>query len=281
MNSLPRAAFAGAWPQAVRLLERWLDRRERVDALLAEAPGPAADAEATRDRARCQHLLVGAIRHLGRLNAAIDRCVPRAPRARLRATLLVGGFELLEAGGAPDGEEQAAKVVHHAVTQAKTFLSPAEARLVNAVLRKLATAAELRAPPPGPGAGAAELAGHYSHPEWLVRRWLAQFGAGATASLLSWNQTPPPVYARWRAPRESPPDWLQATAWPGFWLVPAGRWPEVEPLLAAGALYLQDPSTQAPASLLDPQPGESVLDLCAAPGGKSLLLADLLEQKLP
>jgi len=281
MNSLPRAAFAGAWPQAVRLLERWLDRRERVDALLAEAPGPAADAEATRDRARCQHLLVGAIRHLGRLNAAIDRCVPRAPRARLRATLLVGGFELLEAGGAPDGEEQAAKVVHHAVTQAKTFLSPAEARLVNAVLRKLATAAELRAPPPGPGAGAAELAGHYSHPEWLVRRWLARFGAGATASLLSWNQTPPPVYARWRSLRESRPDWLQATAWPGFWLVPAGRWPEVEPMLAAGALYLQDPSTQAPASLLDPQPGESVLDLCAAPGGKSLLLADLLEQKLP
>ena len=279
MKSLLRSTPAGAWPQAVRLLERWLDRRERVDVLLAEAPGPGAAAEATRDRARCQHLLFGAIRHLGRLNAAIERVVPRAPRARLRAALLVAGFELLEAGWAPDGAEQAAKVVHHAVAQAKTLLSPAEARLVNAVLRKLAGAAELRAPAPAVGADAAALAGHFSHPEWLVRRWLAHFGAEATLSLLGWNQTPPPIYARWRAPQETPPAWLQPTAWPGFWLVPAGRWPEVEPLLASGALYLQDPSTLAAATLLDPQPGESVLDLCAAPGGKSLLLADLLDQK--
>jgi 16S rRNA (cytosine967-C5)-methyltransferase len=225
--------------------------------------------------------LFGAVRHLGRLNAVIDAVVVRSPRARLRAVLLVAGFELLEAGAAPVEEGQAARIVHHAVAQAKGLLSAAEARLVNAVLRKLAAAADLRAAPPAADAGAAELARFFSHPAWLVRRWLAHFGPDATLRLLQWNQTPPPVYARWRAatPGDHPPAWLQPAAWPGFHVVPAGRWPEVERLLAAGALYLQDPSTLAAATLLDPQPGETVLDLCAAPGGKSLLLADLLEQK--
>jgi 16S rRNA (cytosine967-C5)-methyltransferase len=73
-----------------------------------------------------------------------------------------------------------------------------------------------------------------------------------------------------------PPPWLQPTDWPGFYVVPAGRWREVEPLVAAGVLYLQDPAARTAAGLLDPLPGETVLDLCAAPGGKSLLLADLL-----
>jgi len=284
MRSLPQTIPAGAWPQAVRLLERWLDRHERVDALLADTAGggaraPAAPEEAGRDRARCQHLLFGVVRHLGRLDGAIGARVARPPRARLRAVLLVAGFELLEAGWAPEGGVQAAKIVHHAVAQAKALLSAAEARLVNAVLRKLAAADELHAPPPPSGADVAALARYFSHPEWLVRRWRDHFGPGPTLSLLTWNQTPPPVYARWRSPRDPPPAWLQPTAWPGFHVVPVGRWPEIEPLLAAGACYLQDPATCAAASLLDPQPGEDVLDLCAAPGGKSLLLADLLEQR--
>jgi 16S rRNA (cytosine967-C5)-methyltransferase len=108
-----------------------------------------------------------------------------------------------------------------------------------------------------------------------VRRWQAHYGDDATLGLLRWDQTPPPVYARWRALAE-PPAWLQPTSWPEFRIIPAGRWSDIEPLLAAGALYLQDPATLAATGLLDPQPGETVLDLCAAPGGKSLLLADLL-----
>ena len=76
-----------------------------------------------------------------------------------------------------------------------------------------------------------------------------------------------------------PPAFLQPTGWAGFYVVPAGHWPEVERLLADGTLYLQDPATLIAAELLDPQPAETVLDLCAAPGGKSLLLADLLEAR--
>ena len=289
MKSLPNQLVVGAWPVAISLLERWLQRGERVDALLESAGRRAPDAWSGEERARCQHVLFGALRHYGRINAAVTALVERPPRARLRAVLLVAGFELLEAGMTPSDEGQAARIVHHAVDQAKTLLSPAEARLVNAVLRRLGEAAVVGAAPPAAGAGAAELACFFSHPDWLVRRWLAQFGAEATHRLLQWNQTPPPVYGRWRSafattpaagsPALPPPAFLQPTGWAGFYVVPAGHWPEVERWLADGTLYLQDPATLMAAELLDPQPAETVLDLCAAPGGKSLLLADLLEAR--
>jgi 16S rRNA (cytosine967-C5)-methyltransferase len=325
----------GAWAAAAALLERWLARRGRLDTLLEEAgrkwpagggsPPPLAvtgqegapppglgissgEALAARqERARCQHLLYGAVRHLGRVNAALEAVISQPPRARLQAVLLVAGFELLEAGATPSEEGQAARIVHHAVAQAKTLLSPPEARFVNAVLRKLASAPGFHAAPPAAAAEAAELARFFSHPEWLVRRWLAQFGAEATHRLLNWNQTPPPVYARWRSAstpvdpppmpadgppahgetavpadldaRIQPPAFLQPTPWAGFYVVPAGNWPEIERLLAAGALYLQDPATIIAPELLDPKVGETVVDLCAAPGGKSLFLADLLEER--
>jgi 16S rRNA (cytosine967-C5)-methyltransferase len=289
MKFLPNQPFVGAWPVAISLLERWLQRGERVDALLESAGRRAPDAWSGEERARCQHVLFGAVRHYGRINAAVTALVERPPRARLRAVLLVAGFELLEAGMAPDDAGQAARIVHHAVDQAKTLLSPAEARLVNAVLRRFGEAAVVGAAPPAAGAGAAELAWFFSHPEWLIRRWLAQFGAEATHRLLQWNQTPPLVYGRWRSayattraagsPAMPPPAFLQSTGWAGFYVVPACHWPEVERWLADGTLYLQDPATLIAAELLDPQPAETVLDLCAAPGGKSLLLADLLEAR--
>jgi 16S rRNA (cytosine967-C5)-methyltransferase len=108
-----------------------------------------------------------------------------------------------------------------------------------------------------------------------VRNWLGQFGPEATRALLEWNQRPAPVYARWRAnATEAPPAFLKPTKWPGIHEVESGHWSEIEPLLKSGRVYLQDPSTLVPVDLLAPQPGETILDLCAAPGGKSLLIAD-------
>jgi len=66
-----------------------------------------------------------------------------------------------------------------------------------------------------------------------------------------------------------PPAFLQSTGWAGFYVVPAGHWPEVERWLADGTLYLQDPATLIAAELLDPQPAETVLDLCAAPAARA------------
>jgi 16S rRNA (cytosine967-C5)-methyltransferase len=227
------------------------------------------------ERSRCQHLFFGVVRHFGRIESVIGRLVAHQPRFITRAALYVAGFELIEAGAGPSEDGQTAKIVHHAVERTKELASAAEARLVNAVVRKMAAAlAGQKAP--GPIAAADVLSDYFSHPEWLVRRWLAEFGAGPTRRLLEWNQTPSPLHARWRDASRPAPEWLQPSEWKGFYVVPSGHWQEIGPLLAAGSLYLQDPGTRLAVELLAPAAGETVLDLCAAPGGKSLLIADAL-----
>jgi 16S rRNA (cytosine967-C5)-methyltransferase len=273
-----------AWPTAARLIARWLDRRERIDALLDTLPRNWVGSE----RARCQHLILGVVRHFGRIEAILTQLVSHPPRFSTRAVLFVAGFELIEAA-ADDDTGRVAKIVHHAVEQTKSLASPAEARLVNAVVRKLA--APLGQPAPTLNASAEDLGHYFSHPTWLVSAWLTQFGPEPTRKLLEWNQRPSPVYARWRAAPIIPanglpnpsaaaveiPPFLRATPWSDVLEVLPGRWSEVEPLLKSGQIYLQDPSTRTPVNLLAPQPGESIIDLCAAPGGKSLFIADTMK----
>lgn len=262
---------SSAWSTAARLVGRWLERRERIDALLDTVPPGLTGAE----RARCQNLVLGVVRHFGRIDAMIGRLVARPPRSITHAILLIAGFELIETGGSAADTGRTAKIVHHAVERAKGLASPAEAKLVNAVARKMMVlAAE---PAPVADAPAEVLADYFSHPEWLVRSWLAQFGPAATRALLEWNQRPAPVHARWRAVDEPVPAFLKPTPHEGFFEVESGHWSEVEPLLKAGKLYLQDPSTRLPVQLLAPQANETVLDLCAAPGGKALLIADTMK----
>ena len=248
----------GGWEAAVGLTERWLARSERVDTLLE---GLAVGLTG-QERARAQQLFYGVVRWSTRLEAALDGLMARPPRTKVRALLLVAAFELLEGG--PD---LTAKVIHHAVEKAKTVASAKEAGLVNAVARKMA--ARL-------AEGPADVATEFAHPEWLVNRWTQQFGAGTTRQLLAWNQQPAPVYARWRT--DAPvPAFLAPTKWAGFYEVKAGKWDEVRRLANEGALYVQDPSTRLCIELLAPQPGEIILDACAAPGGKSLFIADTMK----
>lgn len=248
------------WETAVLLTERWLATKARVDALLEQlTPGLA-----TQERARAQHLFYGVVRWADRLDAALAGLMARAPRTKVRAVLFVAGFELLEPGAEP------AKIVHHAVGKAKKLASLKEAGLINAVARKLA--ARLAEAP-------ATMAEAYAHPAWLVARWEKQFGADATRQLLAWNQQPAPVYARWRAndATATVPDFLTPTKWPGYFEVRAGHWDEVRHLAQSGALYLQDPSTRLCIELLAPTANETILDACAAPGGKSLFIADVMK----
>lgn len=273
-SSVSKPTFGG-WEAAVGLTERWLARSERVDTLLEGLPSALTGQE----RARAQQLFYGVVRWSSRLEAALSGLMARPPRTKVKAVLVVAGFELLEGGSsfAKASEDTAvrkeqgvgvtAKIIHHAVEKAKTVCSAKEAGLVNAVARKLAL--RLAEKP-------ADVATELAHPEWLVGRWTQQFGAATTRQLLEWNQQPAPVYARWRI--EAPvPEFLAPTKWPGFYEVKAGKWDEVRRLANEGALYVQDPSTRLCIGLLAPQPGEVILDACAAPGGKSLFIADVMK----
>jgi 16S rRNA (cytosine967-C5)-methyltransferase len=256
-GAAPKHTFGG-WEAAVGLSERWLARSERVDALLEGLP----KALTGQERARAQHLFYGVVRWATRLEAALNGLMSRPPRAKVKALLMVAGFELLEGGS-----DLTAKVIHHAVEKAKTVASASEAKLANAVLRKMA--AKLAEAP-------ADLATEFAHPEWLVARWKTQFGADTTRKLLEWNQQPAPVYVRWRKKDVEVPAFLTRTQWPDFYEVPAGKWDDVRRLATDGTLYVQDPSTRLCIDLLAPQPGEIILDACAAPGGKSLFIADVM-----
>lgn len=267
------ASLSTAWPVAVHLLARWREHHERVDELLERTEVAALDRVA---RARCQGLLFGAVRHLGRIESHTDPLLAKPPRAVLWAVLMVAGWELIEGGTA---EAQVARVVHHAVEQAKTLASPPEARLVNAVVRKLAVALAADVAP-ADDAPVAALAAWYSHPEWLIERWQKEFGVASTAALLRWNQEPATVQVRWRDMTQPPSieaeGALRATAVEGFYDVAPGHWKEVEGWLTAGLAYVQNPATRLAVDLLATRPGEEVLDLCAAPGGKSVAIADAL-----
>lgn len=267
LNEAPEAAKPqpSGWVAAAGLVERWLARSERVDTLLE---GLATNL-APQERARAQQLFYGVVRWASRLEAALAGLMVHPPRTKVKAVLMIAGFELLEqgAGSKEQGEGRVAKVIHHAVERAKSVCSPKEARLVNAVARKMAD--RLAAKP-------VDLAVEFAHPEWLVARWTRQFGVEKTRQLLEWNQQPAPVYARWRS-EAAVPAFLAPTKWAGFYEVKAGHWEEVRRLATQGALYLQDPSTRLCIDLLAPQANETILDACAAPGGKSLFIADTMK----
>ncbi len=259
------AMSMNVWESAAEIVRRHLTSAPRLEALLEALPSQSTAVE----RRRCRHLVYGVIRHRALLDHALHAHLRRPPRAKLHAALLTGAFELLE------HPEDAPVIVHHAVACTRAWASPAEARVVNAILRHAADT--LPAHLAQPAQSAAELALRFSHPEWLVERWLARWGEDKTRRLLEWDQQPGTVYAR--ALRAVPlPPGFEPTVWSGFHRLERPDWNEVERLLADGTIYLQDPATSLAPDLLAPTMGETVLDLCAAPGGKTLQLAARVRQ---
>ena len=117
--SAPSLSTPTPWVAAARLIARWLDRRERLDALLESLPATFTGPE----RARCQHLVIGVVRHFGRIDAALGRLVAHPPRFATRAILCIAGYELIVA--AADGDTgRIARIVHHGVEQAGVEIDP-------------------------------------------------------------------------------------------------------------------------------------------------------------
>jgi 16S rRNA (cytosine967-C5)-methyltransferase len=236
------------------------------------------------DRAFVTELVYGVLRQRGYLDWAIGLFAAQGARrqsSKLKNLLRLGSYQILFLDRVP-----ASAAVNESVRLAKTLGSGPIAGYVNAILRALSRAGVIALPDPD-GDPVLHLSVKYSHPEWLVRRWLSRLGPERTAVLCAADNEIPPVTVRvnpLRATREALAAELKRE---GIEVTPcrvssAGLMLRGVsdltglPAYQRGAFYVQDEAAQLVGRIVDPKPGERILDLCAAPGGKSTHLAELM-----
>ena len=222
-------------------------------------------------------IFYGAIRWRARLDFVIDHSTFRVKVLPLRCLLRCGLYQLLFLDRVPE----------YAAVNETVALAPAGLRsLANAFLRSflrerknwLQRLESCRETKPDV---------FYSHPAWLIRRWERAFGGDRARQLLGWNNTIPGVFIRANTlkcsceelkpalqdhlPKSTPhPLAFQVESPGGLFASEAYR---------QGWFYAQDPSTLKAVELLDAHPGDTVLDPCAAPGGKTTYIAQRMENR--
>jgi 16S rRNA (cytosine967-C5)-methyltransferase len=272
---------------AARVLARRRNGVEFTETLLELALAPAR--LSAPDRGLCHELVFGVVRWQATLDWLIARKTQgRTQKPGLQDLLRLGLYQIFWLDRIPDHA-----AVHETVEMAKHAGYGPQAGFVNAILRGYLREAdetkraltELKRTQPALG---------WSHPEWLVERWRQRFGEERTQSLLEWNNTPPKTFARVNTLRTDATKLVEAWRdenvdydfvthdWTGENLVfELKSHPPLTTLesFRRGWFYLQDPSTLLAVRELDPQPGETILDLCAAPGGKTTFIAQSMNNE--
>ncbi len=241
------------------------------------------------DRGLIQELTCGVVRWQSALDWLIDRRTGgRTQKPILRILLRLGLYQIFWLDRIPNHA-----AVHETVEMAKRMGFGQQAGFLNAVLRGYLREEagtrreleELKSRQPALG---------YSHPEWLCQRWRNRWEADTVARLCEWNNAPPPTFARVNTLRTDAESLLTRWRDEGVqydfvrrdWMdenlvfalkshPPLGSLPS----LRQGWFYVQDPSTLLAVQVLNPQPGEQVLDLCAAPGGKTTFAAQRMQNQ--
>ena len=251
---------------ALAALQTWRTKTRFADAIISELLG---DAQLTSsDRGFVMELFYGVLRNLTLLDFWIDCMRPTHVDVDLRDILRLGLYQLF-----------CLETPEHAAVYETVELAPKRGRtVINGILRAAVRRKdELKA-----RKNAQPLFVRTSHPQFLVDRWQQKFGSKATETLCALNNESPRVFGRINKLKIDPDAFRR-------------EYPDAQPLannpdfvefhtfpssgLDQGHCYIQDPSTAAACQLLDPQPGEQVLDVCAAPGGKTSYIAERMENR--
>ena len=273
---------------ALSLLVESDKSEEGVDVLLERALTQCSFD--SRERALTVELTYGALRRRAtidwRLEPVLDKPLLRLPVA-VQMVLRLGAYQLLFLDRIPQSA-----AVNESVNLAKAFTSTVGrdwGGFVNAVLRAL-----LRHPPePWPSMdhdAAQALAVRYSIPGWLSRRWVERLGLASAEAACEGVSVAPPMTLRVNRLVTTREALLEIFVQAGIAAKPTsvslsgilldeGGPVSSLPGFQEGAFYVEDEAAQLIPLLLDPQPGDIVLDACAAPGGKSTHVADLMHNK--
>ncbi|MCY3792663.1 MAG: 16S rRNA (cytosine(967)-C(5))-methyltransferase RsmB, partial [Gemmatimonadetes bacterium] len=229
-----------------------------------------------RDARFARQLVLGAVRWQKRLDWIIATCCAR-PVVQLspwaRHILRLGTYQLFWLDRVPQSA-----AVHTSVELAKHLTHQGIASLVNAVLRNLLRQRARISYPDQQQTPTRYLAVYHSHPEWLVDRWVGRWGRELVEHLLAANNEPAAlnIYLNpLRAGRETVAelDLVPVGSRPGFYRAANGADLFASHAYQQGQFQVQDPNAGLAVALLDPQPGECLLDLCSAPGGKAVQAA--------
>lgn len=262
---------------AAEIIYHWIESESFPDRQLAEVKD---------DRAFITELVYGVVRRKLALEYIEQKFVPRRPEGFILAALHVGVYQLCFMDNV---EEFAA--VHETVEAVKSRRHKDAIRaagMINAVLRNVQE--EKAAILKNLEKQSDEI--RFSHPESLINRWVKQYGERDTRQLLEWNNQPSETILRVEPARIAPAEFIKALeaadidakphpfqSLETFLILPRGVAVPKVPGYKEGWFTVQDPATSVSVELLDPRPGESILDACAAPGGKAAMIAGMMEGK--
>jgi len=236
------------------------------------------------DRGLFAELVFGVLRRQGTLDHYLSQLVQQPlDRIELPVLLLLrlGLYQLRYLDRVPSHA-----AVHETVELAKEIL-PRASGLINGVLRSYLRKQESLTLPDPALQPAVWLSAAYSVPVWLAEQWLQQLPQNEAAGLAAASAEIPPLTLRTNTLKITRADLLQLFADACISAEPArfspeglhltDRYPVISlPGFDDGLFVVQDEASQVAAYLLEPQPGEQILDMCAAPGGKATHLAQLM-----
>jgi 16S rRNA (cytosine967-C5)-methyltransferase len=237
---------------------------------------------AAADRALCHELVMGVLRQQLWLDRLIESYTKRKVAGfdeAVRIALRLGLYQLRFLSRIP-----AAAAVNESVNLVHLARLRSAASLVNAILRRAT-----REPEVDPTSNIQDpierISVATSHPRWLIERWIAAFGSQQAEAFAHANNEAALIAFRVVQNRASAEDVCEQLREAGAELLPSkvaagarrisGAGKLLGEFAAAGKVYIQDEASQLVALLLDVQPGDRVLDLCAAPGSKTSQIADL------
>lgn len=235
------------------------------------------------DKRLATELVFGVVRHCRLLDWLLSAHSQRGlskldPEVLL--ALRLGAYQILFLTRVPSRA-----IVHESVEWVKHAKLASAAGFVNAVLRKIEKQEALTRIEELPLDSAAGLSIRYSHPEWLVERWIHQFGLEPAKRLLEHNNNPPRTFFRINSPHLTQNALVDRLTEAGVKVrshllsndileVIEGDLHKTE-LFREHTVHIQDSGSQLIPSLLHPEPGDCCLDLCAGLGGKSAQIARL------